>query len=242
LPRPVFSSRPTNLMPERSDYEKRGRTNGSYNGNGFGGSSYIRETPSVETFSERSPDRRNKYPQTQRKCDIARLERRKAAGLCTVCGKCEAASGKTRCSDCQGKHNVSANATRSRWIDQGLCRDCGSNPIVAGYKRCDECMATRRIKARGHNKDIRAQILEHYGAKCACCGKLQALFLDVDHIENDGAQHRRSISREGFSGPSFYCWLLRNHFPAGFQLLCRNCNWGKHRNGGTCPHKEVKDD
>ena len=28
-------------------------------------------------------------------------------------------------------------------------------------------------------------------------------------------------------------------FPEGFQILCFNCNAGKHRNGGRCPHEQL---
>ena len=221
-----------------SDNDKRGRTSGGYSG----GLINIQpcQTSNPEAQSEDS-NSKNKYPQTQRKCDVARRKRRMSAGLCVTCGKAEFALGKTRCSPCQDKHNLATSITRTRWREQGLCRDCGSHPVVVGFQRCSTCMATRRVHARRHNKDIRMQILEHYGASCACCGEQQVLFLDVDHIDNNGAEHRRSISHEGFSGTTFYRWLVRNHFPDGFQLLCRNCNWGKHRNGGVCPHKEVID-
>jgi hypothetical protein len=30
---------------------------------------------------------------------------------------------------------------------------------------------------------------------------------------------------------------VMNDFPPGFQLLCSNCNHGRARNGGICPHK-----
>jgi hypothetical protein len=36
--------------------------------------------------------------------------------------------------------------------------------------------------------------------------------------------------------------LCKNGFPKGFQTLCMNCNWGKYRNGGQCPHKGKSDD
>lgn len=29
--------------------------------------------------------------------------------------------------------------------------------------------------------------------------------------------------------------------PEGFQTLCYNCNIGKHRNGGICPHQHNRD-
>jgi hypothetical protein len=38
-------------------------------------------------------------------------------------------------------------------------------------------------------------------------------------------------------GGQFYQWLIRNAYPPGFQVLCWNCNAGRHINGGTCPHQ-----
>jgi hypothetical protein len=30
---------------------------------------------------------------------------------------------------------------------------------------------------------------------------------------------------------------VKHRFPAGFQVLCLNCNHGRFRNGGICPHQ-----
>jgi hypothetical protein len=29
----------------------------------------------------------------------------------------------------------------------------------------------------------------------------------------------------------------KHGYPEGFQVLCMNCNWGRYRNGGVCPHE-----
>ena len=59
-------------------------------------------------------------------------------------------------------------------------------------------------------------------------------FLTVDHVNGDGAA-KRAMHR---TGNSFYRWIIRNGFPADFQVLCFNCNIGRAMNGGICPHKE----
>ena len=33
--------------------------------------------------------------------------------------------------------------------------------------------------------------------------------------------------------------IIRGGFPANYQILCANCNWGKEMNGGVCPHIEI---
>lgn len=83
-------------------------------------------------------------------------------------------------------------------------------------------------------------VFAHYGEQCACCGEKERMFLTIDHVKNDGAEHRRNIPGQiGKGGSSFFDWLVRKDFPEGFQTLCRNCNWGKHVNGGVCPHQEA---
>jgi hypothetical protein len=77
----------------------------------------------------------------------------------------------------------------------------------------------------------RKEVFEHYGKTCACCGESIKEFLTIDHINGGGEVHRKKIGRK------MYRWLVANNFPEGFQTLCFNCNWGKHINGGICPHK-----
>jgi hypothetical protein len=63
----------------------------------------------------------------------------------------------------------------------------------------------------------------------------------MDHINNDGAQHRRP-SGGRMKAEKLWKWLIDNNFPEGFQILCWNCNCGKHRNGGVCPHQKKESD
>jgi hypothetical protein len=70
------------------------------------------------------------------------------------------------------------------------------------------------------------------------------MFLTVDHPNDDGADHRRELGmardRGQSAGSHFYMWLKREGFPARFRLLCFNCNSGRHRNGGLCPHQRKR--
>lgn len=99
----------------------------------------------------------------------------------------------------------------------------------------------RRKKLAEYARRCRAkakrECFEHYGGmKCACCGEIEPLFLTLDHIDSD-----RSVRQKyGGSAPSnsFYGFLRGMGYPKGFQVLCMNCNWGKARNGGVCPHRK----
>jgi hypothetical protein len=93
----------------------------------------------------------------------------------------------------------------------------------------------KRKRDRQYKLNLKIDIINHYGGKCACCGETEIDFLAIDHTNGDGCKHRREI---GIGGTNTYCWLKRNNFPEGFRVLCHNCNWGIHVNNGICPHKK----
>ncbi len=95
--------------------------------------------------------------------------------------------------------------------------------------------AERRLLNRKNTAD---KVFSHYGEFCICCNENNRIFLTIDHMENNGHEHRKEIRGNGL-GHNFYLWLIRNNFPNEFQTLCRNCNWGKFRNYGVCPHEET---
>lgn len=82
---------------------------------------------------------------------------------------------------------------------------------------------------------IRKQVFDHYGNVCICCGETNQNCFTIDHIDNDGAEHRRELYGKGRRG-SIYDWLVKHNFPEGFQLLCYNCNCARPK--GSCkPHR-----
>jgi|APLak6261660231_1056022.scaffolds.fasta_scaffold00088_20 hypothetical protein len=92
-------------------------------------------------------------------------------------------------------------------------------------------------KAKRLSLKIKDEVYNAYGGyKCACCGETQKLFLSIDHVLNDGNEHRK-INANAAGGDRIYRWLKKNNYPKDFQILCMNCNTGKHRNNGICPHK-----
>lgn len=89
------------------------------------------------------------------------------------------------------------------------------------------------LRNKINHAKIKKAAFDHYGGKCACCGEDEIDFLAIDHIHNDGAEHRRSTN---CSGSRMYSWLKNNDYPEGFQVLCHNCNFSKHLHG-VCIHK-----
>ncbi len=126
----------------------------------------------------------------------------------------------SKCSRLIGDHN------RSK-INPQDCLVC--SPLVQKILGFLDNKKTRCQKDRAV---IRQRVIEHYGGKCTCCGELTYEFLTVDHINNDGAQHRREMP-----GKNLYHWLINSNFPEGFQILCYNCNCAKGAYG-QCPHQD----
>lgn len=170
-----------------------------------------------------------------------RYNRRKRDGQCTLCDN-NAVPGKTACQECLDKRASIKQVKYYKNLSRGQCIQCGGNLIDSG-KRCQTCIEKRnnwyqgsstQTKDKIRRDDNREAALQHYGDKCICCGEDEPYFLAIDHTDGDGNAHRKKIKKYG-SG--FFKWLVDNNFPDGFQILCHNCNMGKHLNGGVCPHK-----
>lgn len=76
---------------------------------------------------------------------------------------------------------------------------------------------TRRVK-------LRREAFEHYGMQCKACGFNDLRALQIDHVDDNGAEERRRLGHRNFSGWMFYRWLKIQGWPPGYQTLCANCN------------------
>ncbi len=135
---------------------------------------------------------------TQSKLSKYRSNKR-SKGICLHCVK-PARLGKAYCQSCADKINL---RKKKRLLKLGLD---GIN---------------QRQTIRQKNKSI---IMNHYGPGCKECGETNLAFLTLDHINNDGANHRRNGQR---GGSDLYSKLISGNFPDGYQCLCWNCNYKK---------------
>jgi hypothetical protein len=103
------------------------------------------------------------------------------------------------------------------------CAGCKREKDLARVKTIG--LQRSREKARAYSDKLRNAVFNHYGMKCAICDFSNVDALTIDHINNDGAAHRREIkgSRAG-GGMVTYRWLIKNKYPEGFRTLCQNCN------------------
>lgn len=81
---------------------------------------------------------------------------------------------------------------------------------------------------------IRQKVLDFFGSTCVRCGCSEAIILQVDHINGDGAVERKKTSN--------WNWLeYLKRIKADpettrrtLQLLCPNCHWIKREENGEC--------
>jgi hypothetical protein len=122
----------------------------------------------------------------------------------------------SQCSECREYGKNYAVKSRSKWSDEERRRD--------------------QEKKRNFARECRVKMLEAYGNKCTCCGETTPEFLAVDHVNNDGAHHRRTVV--GYDPTALYRWAKKHGFPDSLQILCHNCNVAKAYYG-SCPHQRA---
>lgn len=86
--------------------------------------------------------------------------------------------------------------------------------------------AVKSETSRQWRARIRREVLDYYGGPCKVCGVSDLEMLVLDHINDDGAAHRRSLNK---FGSHIYKWAIDKGFPPLFQVLCHNHNTKKER-------------
>lgn len=98
---------------------------------------------------------------------------------------------------------------------------------------------TKAIRMKKSNYDLKIKVLSHYSNGymcCAFCGYSNPVALSIDHVEGDGAKHRRELRA---AHTHLYQWLVNSNFPKGFQVLCMNCQYVKrHFRNETCGQRK----
>lgn len=171
------------------------------------------------------------------------LLRKGASTYRNQCNRCR--NGNVEIADCEG-----CGRSFGRWSDgRKFCKQCRPKTTV-GCARCGtpfsrstdsrrycspECRdAALKEKRNAAHRAQRLKALQAYGGPepaCACCGESTLLFLAIDHVNGGGGKQHRELG-----GGGYYSWLRKNGYPAGFRVLCHNCNFGRQLNGGICPH------
>jgi len=92
------------------------------------------------------------------------------------------------------------------------------------------------------HRKLHDSCIQKLGGICACCGEKEPLFLEIDHVNNDGNKLKVKLPGGVWDRGDYH---FMKSIVAGtidcssLQVLCANCNHGKYRNGGVCPHTNV---
>lgn len=161
------------------------------------------------------------------------------------------------------KHNQLRSALRQERIAQGLCATCG-NPKPLEQKDCNACAkkkreacqrwyankptdyhnqrskrytktdkfrANRRTYQKKKRQEFWKLIFEKYGEVCECCKESNKGFLTIDHVNGGGNK------KDGRDKMGMLRRLAKGPKNPEFRILCFNCNCGRQRCNGVCPHK-----
>ena len=154
----------------------------------------------------------------------------------------ELPAGMKRCPACGETKGVGEFGKNQSTKDglQAWCRDCQAKyykanreAILAYQRRYQE---DHEIMYRQRYHRIHTKVLNLYGGMCAECGSPDRL--ELDHINNDGAQDRINLFGDPRAGgQSFYLYLLKlGHRRKDLQILCHPC----HRIKTTAELKQKK--
>jgi hypothetical protein len=128
----------------------------------------------------------------------------------------EKSKTRRRCLLCNRQRANSHYATRKTIVSKRNKKKYRENP--SHYK----------AKAMKYKVLLRFEALNKYSGgrlECAKCEETEYRFLCLDHLDNDGAIHRKTLKA---GGHAIYGWVKKAGYPAGFQVLCHNCNHLKH--------------
>lgn len=158
---------------------------------------------------------------------------------CRYCKQEKSLPDGTSCQECRNSQKSRRATVKADRISRGLCWACGIMAPDPGRVKCRGCIAKRRGNNKSEIERLVEQTYAAYGGfKCVCCGETEPMFLTLDHINGGGTKHREELrnGQPAAGGSWLYRELRRAGFPPGYQVLCFNCNCGRARNGGVCPH------
>jgi hypothetical protein len=109
---------------------------------------------------------------------------------------------------------------------QTLCMNCQAEKKILNREQTRGTpLNPKYVSQRNYQKQLKFDAINKYSngqLTCMKCGYSSIEMLSIDHINGDGAQHKK----ERDIG-SLYIWLRNNNYPDGYQTLCMNCQYIK---------------
>lgn len=165
--------------------------------------------------------------------DYAKLARERRAllkskGICIECGELPSLTNQVRCENCAAKCREANKRYQKNNPDKVRARrkDWYSNGKF-GYKT--------RAAQKNQRLQLRKKVIDKYGGQCACCTESTYEFLQIDHLDKDGKQHRLEVGR----GMKLHRDMLKDDIKYRIRILCGNCHNAITAHG-KCPHELTK--
>lgn len=134
------------------------------------------------------------------------------------------------CKKAVPEEDYGRNAARSSGFATA-CKSCVSERTRQKYRQNGGFSESRKQRALENRRRYRRELLAAYGGKCACCDEDWEPYLELDHVNGDGALHRQTV-------PHVWSDLRKRGYPKdGYQLLCANCHAAKTKNK-PCKHAQ----
>lgn len=215
---------------------------------------YEANKDTVRVYREANKDRIS-LVQAERRASLRETVFSHYGGRCACCGLSVSslltvdhvvAIGGAAAGTRPGTHAVYRSVINSGFSDeyQVLCQGC--NSAKGGHRTaCPHRVepAAPTDSAAKSMRKLKAEAVQAYGGRCFCCGETNVHLLGLDHVNNDGAEHRRTLNLKGNGGGVFfYRHLRKNGWPTDppLRTACGTCNYGTRLESG-CPCGGVED-
>lgn len=143
---------------------------------------------------------------------------KKGKGLRATCKRCSNACGRKWRANNAKKCNIRVK----RWRRENPERVSTANKIW-GKNNIRSKTLTKRKLCRSR----KITVVNHYSNgtnTCKQCSENDMDVLTIQHIGGGGTAHRKKIG----GNSRLHKWLIDNHLPEGFEILCMGCNQKDH--------------
>lgn len=101
-----------------------------------------------------------------------------------------------------------------------LCYNCN---LIAWRQFQQTKLKPELARHRYYDQTLKRKLMDVLGGRCKKCNITNLVILTIHHTNNNGADHRQTISH-GYSGSKFYRAVLRTNDFSGLECYCMNCN------------------
>lgn len=128
--------------------------------------------------------------------------------LCRRCGA-QPLPDKTRCLKCHRAHLSYQKKAKKKLKKLGMCNSCGVAPRLTGIVTCQRCLDENIKRQKKRYIEIKNCVIKAYGGQCVCCGTTVKKYLQLDHINNDGEDHRKKLGNNKYRSGIMYIWAKK---------------------------------